>query len=77
MKLDIESYRHYKDTAEYKKIVGEMKQKRFSYDKISLLCATTSMNIIAIYSFIKEDVPEWAQMCDSKIKSLKEFYDYE
>lgn len=45
-------------------------------EKISLYSATTFIPLMAIYTFVKEDLPEHTELCDSKIKELKEFYGF-
>lgn len=78
MKLDLNKYRKIKETIEYTKVRDEMLEKGdINYDKISMLSATASLNIIAIYSFLKEDVSQWEEFCNYKIKMLKEFYGYD
>lgn len=53
-------------------IVNYVKNK--GVEKISLYSATTSIPLIAIYTFVKEDLPEYTELCDSKIKELEDFY---
>lgn len=48
--------------------------KTHGIEKISLYSATTFIPLIAIYTFVKEDLPEHAELCNGKIKELEEFY---
>lgn len=43
-------------------------------DKVSLYSATTFIPLIPIYTFILEELPEHKELCESKLKSLREFY---
>lgn len=43
-------------------------------DKVALYSATTFIPLIPIYTFIMEDLPEHDELCESKLKSLREFY---
>jgi hypothetical protein len=43
-------------------------------DKVSLYSATTFIPLIPIYTFIMEEIPEHTELCESKLKNLREFY---
>lgn len=48
--------------------------KKNGVDKISLYSATTGLPLIAIYTFVFEDLPEHDMICKKKLKELREFY---
>lgn len=43
-------------------------------DKISVYSATTFIPLLAIYTFILEDVPEHKELCEKTIAELEKFY---
>lgn len=43
-------------------------------DKISVYSASTSIPLIVIYTYIAEELPEYKELAENKIKMLKEFY---
>jgi hypothetical protein len=43
-------------------------------DKIAIYSATTFIPLVAIYTFILEDMPEHIELCERKLKELEEFY---
>lgn len=79
LKFDINKYKKIKETSEYQKIKTQMLESKtgLDYNKVSLLCATSALNIIAVYFFLREDVPEWVDECNNKIECLMDFYGYE
>lgn len=44
-------------------------------DKISTYSASTSIPLIVIYTYILEDLSEYKELAENKIKELKYFYD--
>ncbi len=45
-------------------------------DKIAIYSATTFIPLVAIYTFILEDMPEHTELCKRKLKELEEFYGF-
>lgn len=45
-------------------------------DKISVYSASTSIPLIVIYTYILEELPEYKELAENKIKMLKEFYEF-
>ena len=43
-------------------------------DKISVYSASTSIPLIVIYTYILEELPEYKELAENKIKMLREFY---
>lgn len=43
-------------------------------DKIAIYSATTFIPLVAIYTFILEDMPEHTELCERKLGELGEFY---
>lgn len=48
--------------------------RKHSVDKISIYSATTFIPLVAIYTFILEDIPEHRELCERKLKELEDFY---
>ena len=48
--------------------------KNNGVEKISLYSATTFIPLIAIYTFVLEDLPQHSELCLAKLKELEEFY---
>lgn len=46
-------------------------------DSLSNFCACTGLPVIVACFFVKEEMSQFDKEMDSKIESLKEFYDYE
>ena len=65
----IEDFRHMKPI-----VLKYIKDK--GIDKVSEYAAMTGTSLIAIWTFIKEDMPEYRQKAENKIESLKKFYRY-
>ena len=47
---------------------------KHNVDKIAIYSATTFIPLVAIYTFILEDIPEHRELCERKLKELEEFY---
>jgi hypothetical protein len=43
-------------------------------DKVSIYSATTFIPLVAIYTFLLEEFPEFKHTCEQKLKELEEFY---
>ena len=43
-------------------------------EKITLYSATTFIPLVAIYTFILEDMSEHRELCERKLKELEDFY---
>lgn len=58
------------------------KQKQYIIDyvtksgvkNISLYSASTGIPLIVIYTYVAEEYPEYKELAEQKIKSLREFY---
>jgi hypothetical protein len=50
--------------------------KQHGIESISYFCACTGLPVIAACFFVKEDLPEFTEEMDRKIKALTEFYGY-
>ena len=57
-----------------KSIVNYFKKKGVSYDTISEFSALSGIPILVICEFIKESLPEHAEICNIKIKQIKDFF---
>lgn len=44
-------------------------------DKVSEFCATTMIPLIVAYTFICEEIEEFQEFAENKIKELRKFYD--
>lgn len=58
-------------------VVDYINKKGFNFDQISQFCATSGFSLIATYSFIAEEFPQYREDSLGKVKMLKEFYGYE
>ena len=47
---------------------------KHNVDKIAIYSATTFITLVAIYTFVLEDMPEYSELCNKKLKELEEFY---
>jgi hypothetical protein len=45
-------------------------------ESISSFCAMVGIPLVAAYTYIKEDMPEYAEFCENRIEELCEFYGY-
>lgn len=50
--------------------------KKEGIDAITLYCTLSGVPLIAAYTFIMEDMPEYKEICEKKIQSLINFYKY-
>jgi len=48
--------------------------RKHGLEKISTYSATTGIPLLIIYSYIIEEIPEWKEVSEAKIKELKIFY---
>ena len=51
--------------------------RKEGFHKLVLYCASNSVPLVAAYTYLKEDMPEYAEVCDKEIDLLCEFYGYE
>lgn len=76
-KFDLDKYKRIRESVEYLKMVDTLKESdKLDYDKISQMCATSSLNLVAVYTFLSEDVPKFKNEFETKVKNLKDFYGY-
>ena len=67
MEKEIELFRPQKET-----ILNYVRSKGVA--KVSTYSATTMIPLIVIYTFISEDMEEFREFAEGKIKELREFY---
>ena len=70
MKIDINQFRSNK-----LELIRNIEQH--GIDSLSFFCACTGLPVIAACFFVKEELPQFDELMDKKIESLKEFYGYE
>ena len=57
-----------------KTILKYFEKNGVSYETISEFAALSGVPIVVICEFIKEETPEYTEMCDAKIAQIKEFF---
>ena len=55
-------------------VIKYFKKKGVDVNTIPEYCVISGIPIVVTCEFIKEDMPEYTELCDEKIASIKEFF---
>lgn len=77
VKFNVDHYRRNKEELiAHVKRVNPQNWEKLS-DELSIYCACFGLPCYAAYTFVMEEFPQFREMCEKKLLSLKEFYGYE
>jgi len=55
-------------------VINHFKKNGVSQENIAEYASTAGVPIVIICEFIKQDIPEHTEMCNKKIRDIKEFF---